>query len=587
MRRLFVLVLLLGTIGGLTWLLTFLLRGGAPQKSDEAEAVATASETPVATPAPTPTPELPTNLSIDASGNDDSASIGYQSDIYIRRDAATGFSRETAMSFLSGSEYTSLEGILTYGGNNYRDTFSYGKQVVSEKALAQIWESATGTLDCGADGAWSGTGWTGSPIIVRWPDDVRACLGIYDEFKEKQGFTEVIYPAMDGKIYFFELTTGKATRDAINTGVVNKGTASLDPRGYPLLYLGQGIQSTSDEGTYGAWFRIVSLIDNTVIYSFGGRDPVAYRVWQAYDSSALLDAETDTLLVAGENGLLYTLKLNTAFDPAAGTVSVEPDKLAKYRYTASGYGETDNSRWYGVESSVAAWGEYAFFTDNGGLLQCVGLNTYTPEYVLDIGGDGDAGVVIEESYDDKTVYLYTASKTTGREKEEISSCVLRKINGLTGEIIWESAYEAYPGDSISNGGAYGTPCVGKYEVSNMVIFALTSVPVDINGAAVEGGKLVALDKATGRELWSYENSAGYWSTPVAIYDDDGNAYIIQCDVEGIMRLHDAKTGEALSEVDLGSRIDSTPAVFGNTLVVGTRGIGGSGDGSRIIGVRIK
>ena len=40
---------------------------------------------------------------------------------------------------------------------------------------------------------------------------------------------------MDGKIYFFELNTGKATRSPIDMGVVNKGTAALDPRGYPQL----------------------------------------------------------------------------------------------------------------------------------------------------------------------------------------------------------------------------------------------------------------------------------------------------------------------------------------------------------------
>lgn len=60
-----------------------------------------------------------------------------------------------------------------------------------------------------------------------------------------------------------------------------------------------------------------------------------------------MDAQTDTLIVAGENGLLYSVKLNSAFDRVNGTVSVNPDPLAKYRYTANGYGTSDSNRQWG------------------------------------------------------------------------------------------------------------------------------------------------------------------------------------------------------------------------------------------------
>ena len=58
------------------------------------------------------------------------------------------------------------------------------------------------------------------------------------------------------------------------------------------------------------------------------------------------------------------------------------------------------------------------------------------------------------------------------------------------------------------------------------------------------------------------------------------AYLIQCDRNGILRMHNPRTGEVLTEVDLGSRVDATPAVFNNMLVVGTRGSGGSGEGQK-------
>ena len=86
--------------------------------------------------------------------------------------------------------------------------------------------------------------------------------------KIKKYHIDMIYPAMDGYVYFLELGSGAATRDPLYLGIVTKGTAALDPRGYPLLYTGQGIPATQD-GVFGSWFRIISLIENKVIWSFG------------------------------------------------------------------------------------------------------------------------------------------------------------------------------------------------------------------------------------------------------------------------------------------------------------------------------
>ena len=61
-----------------------------------------------------------------------------------------------------------------------------------------------------------------------------------------------------------------------------------------------------------------------------------------------------------------------------------------------------------------------------------------------------------------------------------------------------------------------------------------------------------------------------WSSPVAVYNKDGKAFIITCDSMGIMTMLDSK-GNTLSTMDLGSNIEASPAVYENTLVVGTRG----------------
>lgn len=55
---------------------------------------------------------------------------------------------------------------------------------------------------------------------------------------EQEDLVEVIYAALDGYIYFLDLDTGEPTRDALWLGYTFKGSGSLDPRGYPILYVG-------------------------------------------------------------------------------------------------------------------------------------------------------------------------------------------------------------------------------------------------------------------------------------------------------------------------------------------------------------
>ena len=95
------------------------------------------------------------------------------------------------------------------------------------------------------------------------------------------------------------------------------------------------------------------------------------------------------------------------------------------RYEGTGYSRDDTagSRWFGIESSVAAFRNYAYMTDNGGRLQCVDLNTMQIKFVVDLTDETDSTPVIEESYDDNTIYLYTGSQ-------------VRSSNGRTRRRLW-------------------------------------------------------------------------------------------------------------------------------------------------------
>ncbi len=584
LRRFLVAAVFLGVVASLVVFLPKLFKKGGGGGNTEGTTPPPSMSLPE--PTPTPIPTLSEELAIQKGTAESFSDIGFSSSVMANKQEVSSYSRETPITFGTGAEYTKVKGIITFGGSNYRDSFTYGTATVTQKTLTRVWAKDIGSLSVPDYGTWTGTGWTGMPLIVQWDDTVRATLGVYDQYKTKSGFTEVIYPTMDGNIYFWELESGEPTRDPINIGVVTKGTASLDPRGYPLLFTGQGIPS--DVNGAGAWFRIISLIDNKVLKAYGGEDPFSYRKFQAYDSSALVDAETDTLIQPGENGVLYTMKLNTQYDPDAGTISIDPDPLTKYRYTASGYGEGDTNRWWGIENSVAVWREYAFFTDNGGYLQCLDLNTLEPQYVVDVLDDSDTSIVIEEDPENKTFYLYTANEVDKQKSvtNGLGKNVHRKIDGLTGEVLWEKTYDANIGRESSNGGTLTTPHVGHGNISDIVIYSSTLLPVTVNGESTVGARLIAYDKVKGDELWRYEQSDGYWSSPVVVYDEKENAYLIQCDRGGIMRIHDPRDGKVLYELDIGSRIESTPAVFNNMIVVGTRGQYGSGDTPKVVCVRL-
>ena len=584
-------------------------------QNDKKEVLET-TPVPTATLAPTPTPKpaLSSDVTVTRVDSANPAQYGFSNAIKVDGKDVSSYKRSDPLSFGRDMEYSQLPGVTTFGGNNYRNSFAYGTAIVSDKRLREQWTKSIGSL-----GNWSGTGWTGQPLIVQWPAETVAVMNVKQSFKDTgEPLTEVIYPTMDGNIYFLELGSGSATRDAISTGIVQKGTACVDPRGYPLLYVGQGIPAQNEQGNAAAYVRVYSLITGEQIGQFGGFDWFARRIWQAYDGSPMV--ANDTLVYGGENGIFYTVKLNAAFDVAEGTVSIKPDGLIKSRYEGAGYSrdDTKGARWYGIESSVSAFRNFAFFTDNGGRMQCVDLNTMAIKYVVDVTDESDASVVVEESYDDNTIYLYTGSqvRSTGKDLPDgFGYSYQRKINGLTGAIIWEKRWICSTGDASASGGNVATPHAGRGQISNLVIYSFSLAALSDNAASAQaaqttdaaetadaaseflpqtnasgtystGGRIVAYDKATGNIIWDIEQTNDYWSSPVVVYDPQGKAYLIQCDRGGYVTMYDASSGIMLNSIDVGSRIDSTPAVFDNLLVVGTRGKGGSGKGPMIICLKI-
>lgn len=454
------------------------------------------------------------------------------------------------------NKYSDIEGIFTFRGNSLRNSPSYGTVDVKDKELEVLWQFNTSSSTWGG-----GAGWTGQPSIVKWPEELRKSMNIYDEFKDKKDFTEVIYASLDGNIYFFELESGKESRDKIRVGNPIKGSVSIDPRGIPLLYVGEGIPERENIG-----FNIYSLIDGSHLYELNGIDKNASRYWGAFDSSAIVNEATDSVIVGGENGLLYNIQLNTNYDKDKNTISIEP-KVNRYKYSSP-----INRGKLGIENSVATYANLAFFADNGGVIQCVDLNTLEPVWCIDGFDDTDATLTIDIE-DDKPI-VYCGSEVDHQGTKGVSK--IKKIDGLTGHVLWEKEFECESllGKKPNNGGLMATNVIGKNKIDNISVFSLARY----NGFS-KGG-MFALDKDSGEIVWKLLFDNYMWSSPVDIYDGEGNGYILQGDSAGKVHLIDGKTGKDLNTVTLNGNIESSPAVFNDIAVVATRG-------GSMYGIRIK
>lgn len=526
--------------------------------------------TPIPTPtlAPTPTP-VPTFNPSPVAGTMPS-DFGLEEAIEDNGTVVDTYTRPEPIDFLEGDKYTELEGVITFRGNNFRDSAAYGTVTWTGQA-SEPWTFSVGSMaKKSGSGSWTGCGWTGQPLIVKWPEETKRIMNLYDSAKNDPDLVEVIYATMDGHIYFLDLYTGEKTRDPINVGYPFKGAGALDPRGYPLMYVGSGDDSTAGDSRA----FIINLIDGTILYEFGVEDGFALRDLSYFDSSALVDAETDTLIYPGESGILYTIKLNTQYDPNAGTISINPQTV-KWRYKGARSLSTDTvdgsqGWWLGIEDSAIIWREHAIFTDNGGHMICLNLNTMKAVWVQDTLDDTNCTPVLSLEGPDNHPYVYTSTSfhPNWRASENSTAPIpIWKIDAVTGQIVAQN--DTYHCQTIAtpnqvSGGVQGTLAIGEKDLEGLIF-----VPV----AMTEGtrGKLVALNTSDLSVKWECDFAGYPWSSPVAVYDDSGKGYLVQCNKTGYIHLIDGQTGEIISEMSLGSNVEASPAVYNNMVVVGTRG----------------
>ena len=370
---------------------------------------------------------------------------------------------------------------------------------------------------------WCGTGWTGQPVV----------------WERSDGITEVIFGAYDRAVHFVNANTGLPTRPPFVTGDLIKGSVSLDPDGFPLLYF----------GSRDNFLRILSL-EGDIATELWALDSGLYPgIWNNdWDGNpSIVDG---ILYEGGENGILFAIELNRSY---SDTVTVAPEIVFTFEgwtpELLASVGDTNAS----IESSVAVTADRVYFANSAGRI--VGLNTDNirngnAPVVFDFwaGDDIDASLVIDR---DGFLYATVELERFLPRSQEVGQFI--KLDPTDASLVWSVALPALGG---GDGGAWATPALG-----NGVLYLPTHT-----------GQLLAVDAATGDVVWKDDIGTHAWSSPSIV--DNTLVVAVDCENGGALRaydLADPRIPEQIWQTTLGTGcIESTPSIWNGSIYVGSR-----------------
>ncbi len=440
--------------------------------------------------------------------------------------------RATAPETFESAWNPSIEGLLTFRGDPNRRSYGLGP-VPSAPTVAWSYPKAGGmcrqSTAKGETKQWCGAGWTGQPTV-----------------HVRDGRTWLVFNGYDGAVHFVDADTGDDILEPFVTGDIIKGTVTIDPDGFPIVY----------SGSRDNFFRALA-IDRP-----GGKavelwrlsaDAVSPTKWNNdWDGSALVLG--DYLLEGGENSQFHVVKLNRAYGPD-GLVAVDPslvfhtpgwdDELLR---DLAGRSPSEVS----IENSVAVDGDTVYFGNSGGLIQGWDLaplrigGTPTRTFRFWMGDDTDASVVID---DDGFLYVGAEYERETLRSRKVGQLVKLDPTRTDDPVVWSFA-------------DVGRPPTG--------IWSTVAIDRGVVVATTNGGRVVGLDQLTGTLLWEFSLPAPVWQSPVIV-----DRVLIQGDCAGVLHGYDLRDPRVappeLWSVTLGGCIEATPAVWHGSIYLATRG----------------
>ena len=356
---------------------------------------------------------------------------------------------------------------------------------------------------------------------------------------EREGRTWAITAGLDGKVGFSDADTGEQLLSPLETSRPIRATPTLDPDGYPLLYVG------GDDGE----LRVVALDRGgtpDVVWSLRASSVSPSQWGTDWSGSPLLSG--DRLVVGGGNSNLHVIKLNRSMD-AGGRVRVDPKLEAHIPTWDDELNVVLGDRETGVDASIAMGDSIAWVVNGGGLLTGWDLSP------LDRGGQptrvlrfwaGDAvktSIALDET---GAIYLATAGHRRNGRVDELGRVMKLDPSRPDDPLVWSST-EA----GLSESGVVGAPVI-------------TAGLVVVTG---EQGELAGFDRATGEVLWVRQIQAPARATPVMV---DDAMVLGSCD--GLLRAWDLSSEgpEERWSVNVGGCVEAPVTAWKGRLFVPQR-----------------
>ncbi len=420
-----------------------------------------------------------------------------------------------------------VDGLLTFRGNPSHTYHGSGPIPDVPEILWRYPESAMcgRSREYGETKTWCGTGWVGQPAVF-----------------EREGRTWVVFGAYDYNFHFLDAASGAPILPPFPTGDIAKGTVTIDPDGFPLVY----------GGSRDNKLRILAIdrAEATELWALDANAPeLQPRLWNNdWDAAPLIIG--DHLVTGGENSRFHVVRLNRHYGPD-GLVQVAPELL----FTAPAWDDEllanlPDDR-VSVENAVTMVGDTAYFTSSGGLIQGWDLSSLrtgegdiTRTFRFWSGDDTDATIVADEEG-----MLYVGQEWDRRNERSAAIGQLLKIDPARPEdpVVW--SIDDQVGD---RSGTWSTPALH----AELIIWPIWT------------GSVLGIERATGTIRWTIELPPGLMSSPVVVDD-----VLMQADAAGTIRAFDLTAPGApapMWEAQLPANIESTPAMWNGHLYVGTR-----------------
>lgn len=404
-----------------------------------------------------------------------------------------------------------------YGSGSFPEEFEIAWKYPEHPMCAE-------SIDLKGTRLWCGTGWTGQPIVF-----------------EKDGRTEIIFGAYDKNIHFVDADTGKQARKPFETEDIIKGTGTIDPDGFPLLYIGSRDNK----------LRIISLEEDTTKELWALDSKSLPGTWNDdWDGNPIV--LEDHLITGGENGWFYVIKLNRKYN-ALGKVSIDPEMV----FSTAAYNDNllaklgDNN--VSIENSVTIFDNTTYFANSGGRILGIDLEQAKngiEKIVFDfwVGDDVDATIITD---DEGSLYVMVEEERLNDRAKELGQVI--KLNPKKQNPVEWNIDVPTKKDGVL-GGVWATPVIYK---------GFLYVPTN-------PGELLTINTDSGKVSSRDEIGIHAWSSPLISGDE---MLIATCSGKFIKyNLINPSEPKRIDEFQMpgGACIESTPALWQGNIYFGSR-----------------